>query len=44
MEPGLGKEEGVLNGCKHTEMCSTWVEYYSGIDAEIVEVVHRLSF
>lgn len=44
MKPGLGREEGVLNGPKHTEMCSDEVEYYSGKDAEIVEVVHECSF
>lgn len=44
MKPGLAGEEGVLNGPKHAEMCSDEVEYYSGIDAEIVEVVHRGSF
>lgn len=43
MKPGLGTEEGVLHGPKPTEMCSNGVEY-SGIDAEVVEVVHRHSF
>lgn len=44
MKPRLGGEEGVLNGHTHAEMCSGEVEYYSGVDAEIVEVVHRCSF
>lgn len=43
MKPLLGREAGVLNGHKHTEMCSDEVEYYSRIDAETVEVLPRCS-
>lgn len=44
MKPLLGREARVLNGHKHTEICSDEVEYYSEIDAETVEVLPRGSF
>ena len=43
MDPWLGREEGVLNGHKHTDTGSNEVRY-SGIDAGVAEVAHRCSF